>query len=127
MYPDRFYSSAYYCESPPSRASSYINLTVMDKAAYLLTEGGAFNGCTIAGLGSATAEQIMYRASTLHYAVNETFNMAYESILAACAELYSPADCDQVRRALQSVEIDQAGQCSGLPARPPAALDPVGW
>jgi hypothetical protein len=128
--PDRYYSTSFTCDWgdwDPSPTAPYINMSVMNKAAYLLTEGGTFNGCTIAGVGAAKAEQILYRASTLHYAVNETFNMAYQSILAACAELYSPADCDQVRRALQSVEIDQAGQCSGLPAHPPAALDPVGW
>lgn len=63
-------------------------------------------------------EQIWYRASVNYYAASETFNGAYNGLIQACHDLYPAADCDQLTRALQAVEMDQPGACSGLPARP---------
>ena len=91
--------------------------------------GGTFNGSEVTAIGSAKVEQIWYRAMTQYYSRTETFNGAYAKLIQSAADLYgadSP-ECLQTRRALQSVELDQPGYCSGLPARPPAALDPVGW
>jgi Zn-dependent metalloprotease len=95
----------------------------------LVAEGGSFNGCTIAGIGTDKLEQILYRVVTQYYSSSASFNSGYYNWIQAAADLYgadSP-ECLQTRRALQSVELDQPGYCSGLPARLPAALDPVGW
>jgi hypothetical protein len=96
------------------------NSTVPGKAAYLTAVGGNFNNCTITGLGTQKVEQIWYRASVNYYASSETFNGAYQALRQACLDLYPAADCAELTKALQAVELDQPGKCSGLPAQPPA-------
>lgn len=118
-YPDRFHSPNYYCGTADAGGIHH-NSTVPSKAAYLASEGGIFNGCTIQGIGFDKVEQIWYRAVTQYFTTSETFNMAYHSFRNACDDLYSPADCEEVTKALQAVELDQPGACSGLPALPPA-------
>ena len=123
-YPDRFCSPLTYCGSS-DQGGVHINSTIVSKACYLLAEGGFFNGCTVRGLGAAKMEQILYRAVTQYYSTSATFNDAYADLIQAATDLYG-AGSDEVRqttRALQSVELDQPGYCSGLPARAPAAAD----
>ena len=50
-------------------------------------------------------------------------------LIQAAADLYGADSLEvrQVRRALQSVELDQPGFCSGQPPRVPDALDLEGW
>ena len=45
---------------------------------------------------------------------------------AAAADLY-PNDVAEVRKALQAVELDQAGFCSNQAPRIPQSLDLEGW
>jgi Zn-dependent metalloprotease len=122
--PDRFHSPLFYCGGQDD-GGVHINSTVPSKAAWLLSRGGYFNGCTISPLGEAKVAQIVYRAVTQYYAQTETFNGAYAKWIQAATDLYG-ADSDEVRqttRALQAVELDQPGYCSGIPAHPPAATD----
>lgn len=101
----------------------HMNSTVPSKAFYLMSEGGTFNYCTINGIGIKKVEQILYRAMMSYYAQTETFNAAYAHIIQAAEDLYGPADVEQVRRALQAVEMDQSGRCSGGTEIPPEADD----
>ena len=128
FHPDRFHSVLYYCGSTDLHGV-HINSTVPSKAAYLASSGGNFNGCTMIPIGKERVEQIWYRAVTQYYAQSETFNGAYYKLIQACSDLYG-ADSDatrQLRRALQSVELDQAGLCSGTPPRLPEAVDVEGF
>jgi hypothetical protein len=118
-YPDRFHSPDFYCGST-DYGGIHHNSTVPGKAAYLTAVGGNFNGCSITGLGTQKVEQIWYRASVSYYAASETFNGAYVALRQACLDLYPAADCAELTKALQAVELDQPGKCSGLPAQPPA-------
>ena len=126
--PDRFHSSHSYCGSDDN-GGVHLNSTVPSKAAYLMAQGGQFNGCTISPLGEAKEEQIVYRAVTQYYAQTETFNGAYPKWIQAATDLYGVGseEVRQTTRALQAVELDQPGYCSGLPPRPPQALDVEGW
>ncbi len=117
-YPDRFYSPNFSCGTTYDSGGIHVNSTVPSHAAYLASQGGSFNNCAIQGLGLSKVEQIWYRALTTYYSPSETFNGAYTALRQACLDLYSPADCDQLTKALQAVELDQPGACSGLPARP---------
>ena len=127
-HPDRFQSPFEYCGSDESGGVHH-NSTIPSKAAYLLSRGGYFNGCTIPRLGETKVEQIVYRAVTQYYAQTENFNGAYAEWIQSAADLYGAGspECLQTRRALQSVEMDQPGYCSGLPARLPQATDVEGW
>lgn len=110
-YPDNFYSENFYCGGLDNGGVHW-NSTVPSKAAYLIAEGGEFNGCAISGLGTEKLEQILYRAVVYYYANSVSFNGAYYNIISACNDLYSADDCAQVTAALQSVEMNQAGRCA---------------
>lgn len=117
-HPDRFYSPNFYCGTTYDSGGIHRNSTVPSYAAYLASQGGSFNNCAIQGIGLNKVEQIWYRALTTYYSPSETFNGAYTALRQACLDLYGPADCDQLTKALQAVELDQPGKCSGLPAQP---------
>jgi hypothetical protein len=122
-YPARFNSPNFYCGTVDAGGIHH-NSTVPSHAAYLAAEGGTFNGCQMAGIGLGKVEQIWYRALTQYYQPSETFNLAYQALRQACLDLYSTADCAEVTKALQAVEMDQPGKCSGLPARPATCAPP---
>jgi Zn-dependent metalloprotease len=126
--PDRYRSERFYCGTD-DHSGVHVNSTVSSKAAYLLAEGGRFNGCTMTGIGIDKTLQIWYRAVTQYYSTAETFNGAYVKLIQAATDLHGADSLEvrQVRRALQSVELDQPGFCSGQPARVPDALDLEGW
>ena len=90
-----------------------------------MSEGRAFNGCTITGIGLDKVEQILYRAMVTYYVPTETFNQAYIAIQRSAADLYSDVDCWQVKKALQAVELDQQSPCSGGTERTPYAATPI--
>lgn len=118
-YPSRFLDPGFYCGTG-NRAGVHANSTVPSHAFYLIANGGQFSGCTIAPQGLEVAARIYFTAWMEYFSHTETFNEAYESILMAAADLYSPEVVDQVRIALQAVEMDQPGRCSGIPAQTPA-------
>ena len=124
---DKFYSPYYDCSD--DGISVYIHSTVPGKAAYLASDGGDFNGCSIQGIGSEKVSKIWHRAYTRYYAKAETFNGAYYKLVQAAIDLYGSGSEEalQLTRALQSVELDQAGGCSGVPLRFPGSLDVEGW
>jgi thermolysin len=112
--PDRFYSSDFYCGTDDD-AGVHNNSTVLGHAAYLMAMGGTFNGCGISGIGREKEEQIFYRALTSYFVSSTDFNGAYNALNQACTDLYGSgsAECAETKKALQSVEMDQGGLCSG--------------
>lgn len=125
-YPDRFYDTNVYCGSLDSQGVHF-NSTIPSKAAYLMAVGGSFNGCTIQPIGHERLEQILYRAVTNYYSNSESFSSAYYAQVNACKDLYgsSSETCNSVARALQAVEMDQPGKCSGIPSKEPTCKDLV--
>lgn len=115
-YPDRYTSDDFYC-GQQDNYGVHVNSTVPSKGNYLATMGGQFNGCTITGLGREKVEQILYQA-LFHYTPSESFAAAYQDEIQACNELaqtgsfgITPPDCQQLTRALQAAEMDQASRC----------------
>ncbi|MCY2988881.1 MAG: M4 family metallopeptidase [Planctomycetota bacterium] len=104
-YPDRYLSPSYYSGTNDYGGLHY-NATILDKAFYLTAQGGQFNGYEVQGLGIDKAIHIWYRAVTQYYTTTETFNDAYYDLIQAATDLYSTADVDQVRKALQAVELN---------------------
>jgi bacillolysin len=99
-YPDRYRLIA------PGQNNNHYNSTVPSRGAYLIAIGGHFNGYDIRGLGIEKLEQIWYRAYTQYFVPGETFNDAYYDIIQAAEDLYSDADVEEVRKALQAVEMN---------------------
>ena len=131
--PDRFCSPYVYCGSSGDNGGVHWNSTILSHAAYLLSDGtaqqGPFNGVTVHAIGMEKMEQIMYRANVFYYSANASFYEAYWDWIQAATDLYGVGseEVRQTTRALQAVELDQPGYCSGLPPRPPQALDVEGW
>ncbi|MDI6778256.1 MAG: M4 family metallopeptidase [Patescibacteria group bacterium] len=112
--PARFYDSNFYCGSS-DYGGVHLNSPVVSHAAYLLTEGGSFNGCSVSGIGRDKMERIFYRALTSYFTSSTDFNAAYSALNLACGDLYGTGsgECVSVRQALQAAEINQGGRCSG--------------
>jgi Zn-dependent metalloprotease len=118
--PDRFNSPDFTCGTFDN-GGVHINSGVLNKAAYLLLAGDTFNGCQISPISTEKVEQIFYRALTIYLTPTSSFNFAFQALNQSCSDLGYPAsDCDQVRNALQAVEMDQGGLCSGATPTAPA-------
>jgi len=93
----------------------HTNCTILAHAAYLMAEGGTYNGRTVTGIGRARTEQILYRVLTAYLTASATFRDAYDATISSCNDLYSeePGVCDSVTTALQAVELDQPIPCGG--------------
>lgn len=115
--PDHLFSVKYYCGGLPNSCSSanndscgvHYNNGVMNKAFYLMTDGGSFNGCTISGIGKEKSHPIVYRALTTYLKQQSNFKAMYMALLQACSDLYQATsnECAQVKSALQATEMDQ--------------------
>ncbi len=134
--PDRMYASQYTCAGLTSGCSDlndfcgvHVNSGVLNKAFYLMTDGGSFNGCQISAIGRTRSHAIIYQALTHYLNPFSNFKEAYDGILTACNDLYTsdPGVCEQVTKALQATEMDQQApatqsgpKCTGAPPQTPA-------
>ncbi len=138
--PDRLFSTNYYCPANGSTCDQtndycgvHRNNGVMNKAFYLMTNGGNFNGCTVEGIGSEKSHAIMYRALTTYFSPNTNYKAVYTLLLRACDDLYDSPTCTQVKNALQATELDQqpdftqiGAKCSNVSqVTPQCAISPV--
>jgi hypothetical protein len=121
-HPDRFGSSYVYCQSD-DYGGVHHNSTIPSHAAYLMSVGGLHNGCEIPAIGFEAVQQIWYRAWSTYFTRTTTFNESVIAFQAACQDLYGvthPEYLASVTAALQAVEMDQPGYCSGIPEVAPA-------
>lgn len=125
--PDRLFSSLYYCSSG-DHGGVHRNSGIMNKAFYLMTDGGSFNGCSIAGVGRDKSSAVVYQALTKYLTSTSNFKSMYNSMLQACNDLYSSgsSDCESVKNALQATEMDQqpdgsqsGATCQNIPRQTP--------
>jgi Zn-dependent metalloprotease len=119
LYPDRFYDPNFYCGSGDFQGA-HANLTVPAHAMYLFSEGGDFNGCTVAGQGMDATQQVLFRGWRNYFSQSESFQEAYSDLIQACTDLYPASTVVELTKALQAAEMDQPGLCSGIPAQTPA-------
>ncbi len=110
--PGKVSDSQFYC-GHNDNGGVHTNSGVPSHAAYLMSDGGSYNGHTISGIGRSRTEQIFYRALTVYFSSSTGFNQAYTGLRAACADLYgnSSTYCTNVTNALQAVEMNSASIC----------------
>jgi Zn-dependent metalloprotease len=103
----------------------HTNSGVNNKAAYLMTDGGTFNGQTIVGLGAAKVGAIYYTLEVAFLTSGSDYQDLYEALPAACEALatngaygVSAADCAQVRKAVQATEMDITPPAAPAPEAP---------
>ncbi|MEI8080771.1 MAG: M4 family metallopeptidase [Actinomycetes bacterium] len=122
-HPDRMGSPLYHTGHEDS-GGIHSNSGVGNKFAYLLTDGGAFNGRTVTGLGLTKAPQIIYWAANLLTPASD-YTAFGQALQASCASLVgtngiTEADCAQVEKAGQAVEIIPVRTAPLTPAVPAA-------
>jgi Zn-dependent metalloprotease len=116
-HPDKMTSPKYYSGgADQGRYGDYggvhINSGVNNKAAYLLTDGGVFNGYKIAKLGIYKVASIYYEAQTSLLSSGADYKDLYNALYQACMNIVGGADgitypdCAEVRKAIDAVEMN---------------------
>lgn len=122
--PDRMTSPYYECDLPEEdNGGVHTNSGVGNKAAFLMTDGGAFNGRTVSGLGILKVARIFYEAQTRLLTSASDYQDLYNALQQACTNLIgtsgiTAADCQQVRNALDAVEMNQQPLACPAPHAP---------
>ncbi|BAJ64823.1 M4 family metallopeptidase [Anaerolinea thermophila] len=122
--PDRMTSTNYTCDPyEEDNGGVHTNSGVANKAAYLITDGGTFNGKTVTGLGITKAAHIFYKAQTSLLTSASDYLDLYNALQQACSLLVgtngiTTADCTQVKNALDAVEMNQQPTGCAAPEAP---------
>ncbi len=121
--PDRMTSANYFCNQSELYSGSgdnggvHYNSGVNNKAVYLMTDGGSFNGHTVTGLGYAKVADLYYEVQTHLLTSAADYPDLYNALLQACGYLgYSSAECQEVKDALDGVEMNQSPACPATQA-----------
>ncbi|MBU6364236.1 MAG: M4 family metallopeptidase [Acidobacteria bacterium] len=127
--PDRT-GSALYASDASDNGGVHTNSGVGNKAAYLITDGGTFNGKSVVGIGQTKAQQIYYRALTTLLRSGSDYQDLRVALNTACADLAAAGsfgitlgNCTQVDTATLATEMQL------VPAQAPgteATACPVG-
>jgi bacillolysin len=107
--PDRMASNLYRGGTLDS-GGVHTNSGVNNKAAFLITDGGTFNGRTVIGLGIAKAARIYYAVETTMLTSASDYADLATALPQACANLVgtagiTTADCTEVADAVAAVEM----------------------
>ena len=128
-HPDSIFAQQYYCGGGDS-GGVHSNSGVMNKAFFLMTDGGDFNGCNVSGLGREKSSAIIYYALTRYLSAASNFKDMYVAVAQSCNDV-DPATCPEAKKALQAVQMDQqpggsqqSPKCSGQPKTPATCSDP---
>ncbi|MFZ4504691.1 MAG: M4 family metallopeptidase, partial [Methylovulum sp.] len=104
--PDRIKSNYYYCGIFDNYGVHY-NSGVINKTAYLITDGDTFNGYTITGLGVSKTADLFYEVQTNILTSSADYSTLYAALNQACVTLnYSVAECQQVNNAGLATELN---------------------
>jgi hypothetical protein len=124
--PDRM-TSEYYHHGELDNAADFdnggvhTNSGVNNKAVFLMTDGGSFNGYTIAGLGLDKVAAIYYEAQTHLLVSGSNYKDLYYSLHQAClnviggTEGVTIADCAEVQKAVDAVEMNKSPLTNFMP------------
>jgi Zn-dependent metalloprotease len=115
--PDKITSSNYWCDETDN-GGVHINSGVNNKAAYLMTDGGSFNGFTIAGLGISNVADLYYEVQTNMLTSGSNYNDLYDALIQASVDLgYNTTEQQAVKDTLDAVEMSQR-PCSSTAIAP---------
>ena len=117
--PGKTSDTQYYCDSVyGDNGGVHTNSGVPNHAFALSVDGGTYNGITVSGIGLRKAAQIQYRVLTQYLTSAADFLDYYDAVGQACGDLVGGAagitasDCQQVRRALDAVQIAAPALCN---------------
>ncbi|RME43485.1 MAG: peptidase M4 family protein, partial [Chloroflexi bacterium] len=113
--------SDYLC-TPLDNGGVHTNSGIPNHAAYLMAEGGTYNGFTITGIGRLATAQVYYQALTAYLTSASNFGDAYFALQNACYDVYGAGspECTSVQMALDAVEMNtQVPPCQPALPGPP--------
>jgi titin len=108
--PDRM-GSANYATASSDEGGVHTNSGVNNKAAFLITDGGTFNGQTITGLGIDKAARIYYETATDLMTSATDYQDLFDELQQGCQNLVgtngiTAGDCTQVTKAVTATEMN---------------------
>ena len=108
--PDRMQSSLYYSDAE-DQGGVHTNSGIANKAAYLLTDGGTFNGHVVGAIGLAKTARVFYVANTTLLTSGSDYADLYDALQQACTASIgiggmTSGDCVQVAQAVAATEMD---------------------
>ena len=85
----------------------HTNSGIINKAAYLITQGGTAYGVTVTGIGNAKLGAIFYRANTTYFTSSTNFSQARAGLVQAAKDLYgaTSAEVTTVNNAFDAVGV----------------------
>ncbi|MGQ9556029.1 MAG: M4 family metallopeptidase, partial [Anaerolineae bacterium] len=122
--PDKVSSPYWACDFGFSdNGGVHSNSGVLNKAAYLITDGSTFNGYAITGLGIDKAAAIFYELSENLLTSASDYLDVYDRLPQACYNLVgsngiTDADCQEVVKVVQATEMDHIPTLCGLEEAP---------
>lgn len=107
--PDKM-TSIYYYTSSGDNGGVHYNSGVGNKAAYLMTDGGTFNGQTVSALGITKVAKIFYEVNSNLLTSGSDYADLYNALYQGCRNLIgtsgiTTANCEEVRKATLAVEM----------------------
>ena len=111
--PDRMLSPNYTSDSGERDGGGvHSNSGVNNKAAFLMVDGGTFNGQTITGLGIDKAARIYYTVNNSMLVSGSDYADLANALRQACTNLIgidgiTAADCMEVNQTVLATEMDQ--------------------
>ncbi len=117
------YSSAW-TDPYADRGGVHSNSGIPNHAYALMVDGGTYNDTAITGIGLTKAAKIQYRALTTYLTSGATFTDNYNALIQSCTDLVgtagiTTADCNQVTKAIQAVEMNHVWNCPDAVRAPP--------
>jgi bacillolysin len=85
----------------------HTNSGIINKQAYLLSEGGTHYGVNVTGIGTAKLGEIYYRMNTVYLTSSSTFSQARSAAVQAASDLYgsSSQEVQSVHQSFDAVGI----------------------
>ncbi|MEI5908709.1 M4 family metallopeptidase [Bacillus spongiae] len=87
-------SPDHYSNRSTDASSPYVNIGILNKAAYLLSEGGTHYGITVAGIGTEKLGKIYYRTLTQYLTSTATFSQLRSSLIQSATDLYGEGSAE---------------------------------
>lgn len=86
----------------------HTNSGIINKAAYLLSQGGTHFGVTVTGVGTDKMGAIFYRANTTYFTSSTNFSQARAGLVQAATDLYgaTSAEVTAVNKAFDAVGVN---------------------
>jgi len=131
--PDRVNGAGYYYDVPDN-GGVHFNSGIANKTAYLISQGGTFNGQTITGIdtGDDTGPSALIKTATLYLGViqsltagsgfadlADTLDQRCQDLVAASSPGFTATDCDNVHKATLATQLRTPVAYPGLPIDAP--------